>query len=55
MKKVVNNYEGHMTRDEILDNAVNVDDKLDNFGLRREHKGEITLRQFLTDNGIKLD
>ena len=47
-------YNGYMSPDDILDKAVNVGDKLDNFGLRTEHQGDVTLRQFLTDNGITL-
>jgi hypothetical protein len=47
-------YKDHMTKDEILDKAVNKDETLDEFGLRREHKGDVTLRKFLTDKGIKI-
>lgn len=54
LQRVFNQYKGQMTPDEILDKSVNVDDKLDNFGLRREHKGDVTLRQFLEDNGVEL-
>ena len=54
LQKVFDAYEGHLTPDEILDVSKNVDDKLDNFGLRMEHKGSVSLRQFLTDNGVEL-
>ena len=47
-------YKGHLTKDEILDKAVNKDETLREFGLRIEHKGNVTLRKFLTDNGIKI-
>jgi hypothetical protein len=52
LKSVFEQYKGHLTRDEILDKAVNKDDKLDEFGLRIEHRGNVTLRQYLTDKGI---
>jgi hypothetical protein len=47
-------YKGQMKKDEILDKAVNKDEKLDEFGLRWEHRGNVTLRKFLTDKGIKI-
>ena len=54
LQRVFDQYKGQMSSDDILDLSVNVDDKLDNFGLRREHKGDVTLRQFLSDNGINI-
>lgn len=52
LQRVFDQYKDQMTPDQILDKSVNVDEKLDNFGLRMEHNGNVTLRQFLTDNGI---
>jgi len=52
LQRVFDQYEGQMTPDDILDKSVNVDDKLDNFGLRMEHKGKVTLRQFLSNNEV---
>lgn len=54
LQRVFKQYEGQMTKDQILDSSVNVDDDLDNFGLRREHKGNVTLRQFLTNNDVEI-
>ncbi|MFA5207320.1 MAG: hypothetical protein WC428_01570 [Candidatus Paceibacterota bacterium] len=54
LQKVFHEYETHMTKDEILDKAVNKDETLTEFGLRLEHHGKVTLRQFLTDKGIKI-
>jgi len=50
---VFDQYEGYMTKDDLLDKSRNVDGNLSNFGLYQEHKGDVTLRQFLTDNGVK--
>ena len=52
LKSVFEQYKGHLTRDEILDKAVNKDDTFTEFGLRVEHRGNVTLRQYLTDKGI---
>ena len=54
LQRVFDQYKGHLTPDNILDKSVNLDDKLDEFGLRWEHKGDVTLRQFLTDNEVVL-
>ena len=58
--KVFEQYEGHMTPAEILDKSHNInigkfhntDKKYNNFGLRREHTGKTTLRQFLIQRNI---
>lgn len=50
---VFDQYKGHMTKDEILDKSRNAYDSLQNFGLYSEHRGDVTLRQFLTDNGVE--
>ncbi|MFA5366594.1 MAG: hypothetical protein WC333_01815 [Dehalococcoidia bacterium] len=49
--------EGHMTKDEVLDKAVSLEDedksgKHTEFGLRIEHRGSMTLRQFLEEKGV---
>jgi hypothetical protein len=49
---VFEEYKSQMSRDEVLDTAVNYDDTLTEFGLRIEHQGKITLRKFLEDNDI---
>lgn len=51
---VFDQYKGHMTPDEVLDKSLNANDELTNFGLYGEHDGDVTLRQFLTDNGVEL-
>ena len=65
LREVVRRYEGQMTKDEILDKAHDVPEdatahwsapehnpKYPNFGLRREHSGKRTLREFLLKNKI---
>lgn len=52
LQRVFDAYDGYLTKDEVLDKALNKDDKLDEFGLRMEHKGSVTLRQFLNEKGI---
>ena len=54
LQRVFDQYGDDMTPDDILDKSVNVDEKLDNFGLRMEHKGNVTLRQFLENNEVVL-
>ena len=54
LQKVFDAYKGFLTKDEVLDKAVNKDEKLNEFGLRIEHKGDVTLRQFLTEHGIEI-
>lgn len=54
MQKVFDAYKDQMTKDEIVDKAVNTDAGMKNFGLRAEHKGTVTLRKFLKDHGIKV-
>jgi hypothetical protein len=55
LQRVFDNYKGHMTPDKILDKArcSEYDLTIDNFGLRSEHTGKLTLRRFLSRNGIK--
>jgi hypothetical protein len=53
LQKIWDAYEGHMTKDEILDYAKNVPGSLTNFGMYGEHKGKTTLRKFLTRKNIK--
>lgn len=54
-------YEGHMTPDEILDKAkctvydpVTQKISYKNFGLRSEHRGDTTLREFLVSKNVKI-
>jgi len=49
-------YEGYMTPDEILDKAKNaVGSTIErNFGLRIEHRGDTTLREFLVSKNVKI-
>jgi hypothetical protein len=54
LQKVFDAHKGFLTKDEVLDKAVNKDEKLNEFGLRYEHKGNVTLRQFLVDHGIEI-
>ena len=54
LKQVFKQYDEYMSADKVLDTAVNVDDELSNFGLRSEHQGNVTLRQFLKDNNIEI-
>ena len=55
LQKVFVEYDGQATKDEILDKAVNLEDGvLNNFGLRGEYNGNLTLRQFLTDNEVEV-
>ncbi len=55
LQKLFHEYDGHMTKDEVLDKSVNLEDGvLNNFGLRGEYNGSLTLRQFLTDNDVEI-
>ena len=70
-QRIVDQYEGELTRDKLLDKSLNAiehtqpryslkekviknKNKIKSFGLRAEHRGKITLRQFLTEQGVKL-
>lgn len=53
---VFKQYKGHLTPSEILDKSkCHYDGALTNFGLYSEHKGKVTLREFLKDNGIEYE
>jgi hypothetical protein len=53
LNKVFEQWEGQMTKDEILDKAVDFPDgNFKEFGLRTEHTGNVTLRQFLEEKGV---
>lgn len=54
LQQVFKQYEGIMTPDEVLDKALNANEELTNFGLYYEHNGDVTLREFLTDNEVVL-
>jgi hypothetical protein len=58
LKKVFVAYKGHLTKNEILDKSLeysgSVPKNNNEFGLRIEHKGNTTLRQFLKNNGIEI-
>jgi len=55
LNEVFKSYEGQMTKDSILDVAVTLkSNELTEFGMRREHKGDITLREFLIEKKIKI-
>ena len=55
LHKVFEQYKECMTPDEILDRSHNIDQKCNNFGLRKEHTGKVTLRKFLTTHGILIN
>jgi len=49
---VFKEYEGHMTKDEILDKSFNIKGKdCKEFGTRIEHNGEKSLRRYLAQHG----
>ena len=54
LEKVFKEYEGYSTKDQVLDHSHNANEELTNFGMYSEHRGPVTLRKFLTDNGIEL-
>ena len=54
LQQVFDQYEGQMTPDELLDKSLNANEELTNFGLYYEHKGDVTLRQFLNNNEVVL-
>ena len=50
---VFKQYEGEMTKDQILDNSkCHYDNRLKSFGLYAEFSGDTTLREFLENNNL---
>ena len=52
--EIKKNYESESGVDDILDAKQNIDSSRYNFGFRREHQGNATLRDFSMDYNIEL-